>query len=64
MRFAVLLFNFNILTWFFSATFLRKGVVGSYKQELSNDFLKKIDAWEQSYLETEGLSLDDILWSN
>lgn len=52
------------MIYIFSATFMRKGKVGSYKDELSGDLLKKIDVWEKSYLEKEKLSLDDILWSN
>uniref|UniRef100_T1GQK1 Sulfotransferase domain-containing protein n=1 Tax=Megaselia scalaris TaxID=36166 RepID=T1GQK1_MEGSC len=44
------------------AKFMRKGVVGSYKKEMSEELLQKIDSWEKSYLDPEHLTLDDILF--
>lgn len=48
----------------FRESFIRKGEVGSHKEELSVDVLEKIEAWQKSYLDKEKLTLADILWSN
>lgn len=48
----------------FRESFIRKGEVGSHKEELSEEILQKIEAWQKSYLEKENLTLDDILYSN
>lgn len=52
--------DFHILPSF---KFMRKGQVGSYKEELPKEFIEKIDNWENSYLEKFDLTLNDILYS-
>uniref|UniRef100_T1GMP4 Sulfotransferase domain-containing protein n=1 Tax=Megaselia scalaris TaxID=36166 RepID=T1GMP4_MEGSC len=47
-----------------NACFYRKGKVGSYKDELSEEILNKIDKWQKNFLDCEGIYLEDILWSN
>lgn len=46
-----------------SMKFLRNGLVGAHRKELSVEFLEKVDAWEKGFLGEYGLSLDDILFS-
>lgn len=46
-----------------SIKFIRKGQVGSYKEELPNEFLEKMDIWEKQYLDKYNLTLNDILFT-
>lgn len=41
--------------------FLRKGKVGSFKEELPEGYAEKLDEWSASFLGKAGLTMDDIL---
>ncbi|XP_061394232.1 sulfotransferase 1E1-like [Musca vetustissima] len=40
--------------------FMRRGIVGSFKDELSPELQKKIDDWSRAYLAQHGLTEEDI----
>nr|XP_017034146.2 luciferin sulfotransferase-like [Drosophila kikkawai] len=40
--------------------FMRRGIVGSYRDELSSEQISKLDRWTQEYLQEYGLNESDI----
>lgn len=46
-----------------SIKFIRNGLVGGHRKELSSEFLEKMDFWERGFLGGYGLSLNDILFT-
>lgn len=40
--------------------FMRRGIVGSYKDELTEDQAKRIDAWSEKFLKESGVSSEDV----
>ncbi|XP_055851857.1 sulfotransferase 1C1-like [Episyrphus balteatus] len=43
--------------------FIRRGQVGSYKEDLSNDLIKMLDDWTQKSLKPFGVTAEEILFS-
>lgn len=39
---------------------MRRGIVGSFKDELTPELIKKIDQWSADFLKTYGLKEEDI----
>lgn len=43
-----------------SFQFMRRGIVGSYKDELTADQIKRIDVWSEKYLKEAGVTNQEI----
>lgn len=40
--------------------FMRRGIVGSHKDELTADQVKRIDVWSEKYLKEAGVTSEEV----